>query len=340
MPRWTGIRFYLTFPRCQTSKEVVVARAQEKWGGNLKWIVVCKELHQDGFPHLHVALCFSAKKNFVSPRWADFLADQHGDYEVMQNLRDCLKYVTKDKDFIEIGIVTATVLAKKSSTFAMVEADLRDGAPIPEIEMAHPGFVLRHLRMMEAYRSYRERTEIRTREITWGQVRALAAKDSCPELGQETASADPSNVLIADWLNGNVCVNRSFKQPQLWIWGETNLGKSSLAEWLLRHVRVYFPPLGENFYDEWEEELYDLVVFDEFKAQKKITWMNAFLQGSPFSMAVKGGQRKKLRNLPVIILSNFSPENCYWRAAPESIAPLVARLLVVHVQDFIKIVFS
>ncbi len=321
--RCTAVRFFLTIPQCEVMKEVVVAKAQQEWGNSLLWIVVGRELHQDGQPHLHVALCFGAKKNFTNPLWADFLTGKHGNYQTMRNMRKCLEYVTKDKDFLEVGIVVATVLAKQSSKSAMIEAALQEGKTIAEVRESYPGYVLRNLKMMEYYMDWMQRMSIRSKEVCWDPVHA--------------ADAVASNVLIAEWLNANILRERTFKQPQLWIWGGPNLGKSSLAEWLAQQLRVYFLPLDEGYYDMWDDEAYDLVVIDEYKAQKKMTWLNQFLQGSTMSVAVKGSQRMKKRNLPILILSNFTPTGCYWRAPAESLAPLMTRLTVVEVTEFIKI---
>lgn len=54
-------------------------------------------------------------------------------------------------------------------------------------------------------------------------------------------------------------------------------------------------------------------------------------------IAVKGGQKMKLTNIPVIILSNFSISGCYSKCEYNAIEPLMVRFTVVEVVEFIKL---
>ena len=64
-------------------------------------------------------------------------------------------------------------------------------------------------------------------------------------------------------------------------------------------------------YDGYEDGCYDLVVMDEFKSHKKIQFLNAWCDGQPLPLRQKGCQSVKNDNLPLIVCSNFSIENCY-----------------------------
>ena len=93
--------------------------------------------------------------------------------------------------------------------------------------------------------------------------------------------------------------------------------------------------MEEEFYDQYSDD-YDLVVMDEFKGQKKITFLNEFLQGSTMSIRKKGSQGIKQKNLPVIILSNLTLETCYRKANEDGrLDSLRARLEIVEVDSFI-----
>ena len=71
---------------------------------------------------------------------------------------------------------------------------------------------------------------------------------------------------IATWLNLNLFKPREFKQPQLYLYGPKNVGKTTLVEWLGNFATVYSMPTSEDFYDSYNEEFHDLVVMDEFRA--------------------------------------------------------------------------
>jgi len=144
-----------------------------------------------------------------------------------------------------------------------------------------------------------------------------------------------ANLQIATWISLNIRQPRKFKAPQLFIHGPPNLGKTSLVEWLEKSLSVYHMPINEEFYDHYSDD-YDLVVIDEFKHQFKIQWLNQFLQGSPMTIRKKGSQTMKYKNLPVVILSNFSLAQCYpVAAATDKLDSLKTRLEIVEVESFI-----
>lgn len=97
-------------------------------------------------------------------------------------------------------------------------------------------------------------------------------------------------------------------------------------------------PLGEDFYDTYTDDAYDIIVADEYKCQKTITWLNAFVQGGlPLNMRIKGGQIMKYKNLPVIIASNHSIVEGYSKANYISVDALKTRFTEIEVVNIIDI---
>lgn len=88
--------------------------------------------------------------------------------------------------------------------------------------------------------------------------------------------------------------------------------------------------MEENFFDLFDEEVHRLVVFDEFKGQHPLTFMNAFLQGDTMSIRKKGSQYLKAKNLPTIILSNYSPREAYSKVTDEKLDTFLVRVEVVE----------
>jgi len=120
----------------------------------------------------------------------------------------------------------------------------------------------------------------------------------------------PWDTQIVEWLNLNLLQVRAFSQKQLWIWGPTSHGKTTLKNDLEQCLRIYTVP-NEDFYDEYKDSLYDVIIFDEFVGDKKITWMNNLCDGSTISLRQKGHQIMKRDKKPVIVLSNRSIRQCY-----------------------------
>ncbi len=108
----------------------------------------------------------------------------------------------------------------------------------------------------------------------------------------------------------------------------------------MKWFRVYVVPLDTHNLDDYEDSEYDLIVFDEYKGQKSITWMNGFVQGSPFPVYRRYNSTIKTKNLPIIVLSNYSIEEAYSKVNmfhPERLDTVRTRFQVEHVVSFINI---
>ncbi len=104
--------------------------------------------------------------------------------------------------------------------------------------------------------------------------------------------------------------------------------------------RIYWVPLDTAHLDDYCDEDYDIVVFDEFKGQKSITFMNSFIQGTPYLVYRRYRSYLKTKNLPVIVLSNYSIDEAYSKVHmfnPERLIPLKKRFKCINVKKFINI---
>ena len=63
---------------------------------------------------------------------------------------------------------------------------------------------------------------------------------------------------------------------------------------------------------------------DEFKGQKTIQFLNQFVEGVNMTLRVKGGQKMKRTNPPVIICSNASLDSIYHKKAESNSVYLAA----------------
>nr|WER78639.1 C1 [Tomato yellow leaf curl virus] len=113
MPRLFNIyakNYFLTYPKCSLSKEEALSQLKNlETPTNKKYIKVCKELHDNGEPHLHVLILFEGKYQcnnqrivyLVSPnRSAHF----HPNIQAAKSSTDVKTYVEKDGDFIDFGV--------------------------------------------------------------------------------------------------------------------------------------------------------------------------------------------------------------------------------------------
>lgn len=325
---------FCTWAQNTTSKDTVLQRALEFFGARMRFAVIAEEAHANGDPHLHALFALNQRYLSRNPKDLDSLAGKHGDYRAARSLSKVMKYVTKsDPNPISHGVNVEEFLRSSSqgkSTFAAIAKDCMDGRTLIQINELYPGMVLQHKRKIEEYLTWYsvQKRRLETQQLQWTSV---------------SASSGTAAARIATWLNQNIRTTREFKQPQLWIFGPPNTGKTTLLNGLRQRLNIFDVPIDEDFYDEFYDNMYDLAVIDEFKGQKKIQWLNRFLDGSHMTIRVKGSQRLKTQNIPVIICSNFEPSQCFHNVAQnqneDRLAPLYARIEVVQVfePEFITI---
>jgi len=323
-------RLFLTFPQCATTRETAKQRIEESalFKDKIEWLIIAQEQHQDGNLHLHIGISLKDKLTFCRADFADFIGGQHGNYQAMRNMKKCVAYITKtDSSFIAQGVSVEAILQKQKSTDTWdIAMAIKAGASLDQIDKDFPDQVLRNKRKLEDYISYQSVKRMKADLLPW--------KD------HDLPLLDWNAMKIWTWINKNIKKTREFKQTQLYIYGEKNLGKTSLIHYLEKYLMIYWIPSDEDFYDFYTDEDYDLAVIDEFRGGKTIQWLNKWLQGGAMPLRKKGSQYLKRSNLPTIILSNYSLEECYPNIAlkaPEKIDLLRIRLEEVNVTEFIYI---
>lgn len=313
---------FLTYPQCNTHKEVALQRIIEHW--NVDWACVAAELHSDGEPHLHAAVCLKEKLTTRDASFADFVADQHGNYQAARSKKNVLKYITKaDQQPACYGIDPSAALEGSdgrngiNSNAGRIAALVQEGKTLEEIHEEMPGYFVTNLNKVQCYFAWRSVLGKRGRSEPW--FGTITAHGTCPGAWD-----------ISGWLNRNIRQPRRFKQRQLYLHGPPDVGKTHLLDQLRAKLHCYELPKGEEFYDMWEDDCYDLVICDEFRADKTITFLNEFLQGTTMVIRKKGSQALKTHNIPVIIISNYHPRDIYTKVPPVALQALETRLHIVE----------
>ena len=103
------------------------------------------------------------------------------------------------------------------------------------------------------------------------------------------------------------------KRRHLWIWGSSNTGKTTLLRNQMKEKGYdnFFQIPSNNDWVGYNDQYY--LYFDEYKGQLTIQELNKICDGGA-KMNVKGGSVMLRYDVQVIILSNFSIEECYNRA--------------------------
>lgn len=108
--RLSGKNLFLTYPRCELDKKVAAEHLLANFG--VEYLIACRELHDDGFPHLHILM--TMKKKFESQVNTVFdILGYHGNYQIARNSDDVREYIMKsDSHPFEHGIYTGNAQSR------------------------------------------------------------------------------------------------------------------------------------------------------------------------------------------------------------------------------------
>lgn len=205
---------------------------------------------------------------------------------------------------------------QKQSKASKIASDILSGASTRSILEMDPGYYLQHKRKIEEFYSLVSVYRTKSSKKEWVPI--------------NYTGTDYSTKEIVEWLNSNIKCTRSFRQKQLYVSGPKQCYKSTLVLLLQKFLMIYDIPKGEDFYDLYEDGLYDLAIMDEFKAHKTLQWLNEWLQGGTMNIRQKGKQYVKTNNLPVLILSNYTLQECYSKKDSYALEPTESRLTQIH----------
>jgi hypothetical protein len=319
-------------------------KIEEYFGTNLEKGVVSQEKHQDGNFHLHAAICLHRALNSRDPRLFDPLVDppKHPNIQgrFTGGILKAFDYVMKEGNFLPLNEKSFDLKEflklskeKKNSRASLIVKEFDDLPPDVVMEN-NKDFMLLHGKQMQAYVAWRQERE-RLSKFAKAQTQKVFV---VPAPGFYTSW----NNEIASWLTTNLRQKRKHRQKQLWIQGPPGIGKTSLMMMLeeIYTLSVYHWPKDERWWDLYGDGQYDLILLDEFRSQKMITELNPILSGDPISLSRRGvAPIVKRDNLPVIIMSNYSPEECFPHANEHGkLEPLLDRIKIVKCEGDIRIV--
>lgn len=324
--RLQGTTFLLTWPRNTTPMETCLERL--KTLPNFQWAVVSTEKHQDGYPHLHAVVRLTKRLMTRKSNYFDFPCQAHGNYQSSRSAQASVQYVVKYGQYVSSGLCVEDFTNPKQKTSTSIAMKISTGASLDKINEVDPGFYLMNKRKVDEYYSWMENKRSCQR-VPWIPFTLETISRSCS-----------STCQIMEWCNLNLNKDRPYGAKDIYIYGKTQLGKTSLLLYLEKFFRIYW--LGsEDFYCLYNDTDFDIVVLDEFRATKTIQFLNSFCQAAPFPLKRKGLPTfVKKKHLPTILVSNYSLEECYHEALsknPQVLDPLYRRLDIVYCQEPINI---
>jgi len=149
--RLSGKNLFLTYPRCELERKDLADLLMSKV--SVDYMIVCRELHEDGFPHLHALLTLKKKLNTTSNVYFD-VADYHGNYQVARATDDVREYIMKyDQHPYEYGLYTGNNQSRVQKRAAENKAIL--SKPLNELIDEGVVHISQYKQYKEAINSYR-----------------------------------------------------------------------------------------------------------------------------------------------------------------------------------------
>jgi hypothetical protein len=262
------------------------------------------------------------------------LTGQQGNYQAAKHFGQWLKYCLKfDQEPAAYGVDCSQFLidhallssqrTKTNGGYIQVMQTIKaTGGCAETVRREHPDMWLRHrTTIMSECQDERIRVRL-SKRVSWPS-----------ELPPAPTGATLAYRRIRHWLQANILKPRAHKQKQLWIWGPTNCGKTSLRKHLQKYLRTYEITVGTQYFDGYYD--CDLIWAEEYKGGLPLTVLNAIAEGASTSLLQKyKPPLEKATNPAMIIFSNYSPEVCYEKALTEGradIRPTLERFIVVEV---------
>lgn len=333
--RMRGSKFFLTYPQCGNSKEEVAQRLAELFGSALAGYVVAEERHESGDAHLHVYIALEESREIKDAAYFDSIVHppKHGNYQVARSPQSVIEYCAKEGCYVAQNVDIRTKSRKRKER-TVSEAYFRDviveNMSKDEADFRYGQYRLLHGRALDAEVEHQLRLRAK-------RFRATQSQQKVAVIAGNGLSA---NEDIAEWLNANIRpeLPRDLRQAQLWIVTKPGAGKTTFKDtvlpWLYPGLSTYQLPYDGDWFDAYEDGCYDLIIADEYRAQMKIQTMNQLADGSTISLRRRGQPPVIKRDrLPMIVLSNYTPDKAYRKLAErgeESLKALKERFLVVE----------
>lgn len=286
---------------------------------DLKTLAIGISPNEDNLQTVCIFFYFKKKRNIVKTRkYFSFILDH-----------PCEAYTSTNKT-IEINKILTMVNTrcwgdvglKTKVEAAFIEGELSKGrtpAMFLDIEDSSLRHMLYHSpTKIEKYSKYKQLYNhikyLREKPRILFDIQKIKELGMSPELNY-TAEALHKLVCILEFLNKHAFPsNRHYKSKTLHLWSnKPGMGKTSLINFLKRFSPSYRWP-DDNWFDHYENDLYQWILWDEFRLTGQNTeFLKRLFAGDEMRLPVKGSHAYKKDNPLVVLTSNFSLQTHVWR---------------------------
>nr|UOL66052.1 replication-associated protein [Squash leaf curl China virus]UOL66060.1 replication-associated protein [Squash leaf curl China virus] len=298
--------YFLTYPKCSITKEEALSQLQTlETPTSKKFIKVCRELHEDGYPHIHVLIQFEGKFQCKNSRFFDLVSPSrsthfHPNIQGAKSASDVKQYIDKDGDVLEWGVFQIDGRSARGGQQTANDAYAK------AINTGNKDDALKVLKEL-APKDY----VLQFHNLTANLDRIFPPQAEVYVSPYSVSSFDRVPQELVDWVSGNVgCSAARPNRPiGIVLEGDSRTGKTAWARslgphnYLCGHLdlspRVYNNDAWYNVIDDVDPHY--LKHFKEFMGAQR-DWQSNTKYGRP--VMIKGG-------IPTIFLCNKGPNSSY-----------------------------
>nr|UOL65980.1 replication-associated protein [Tomato leaf curl New Delhi virus] len=298
--------YFLTYPKCSLTKEETLSQLQTlETPTAKKFIKICRELHEDGSPHIHVLIQFEGKFVCTNNRFFDLVsptrsAHFHPNIQGAKSSSDVKSYIDKDGDVLEWGVFQIDGRSarggQQTANDACAEA-INSGSKEAALSIIREKLPKDYIFQFHNLNANLDRIFQPPSEV-YASPFSISSFDRVPQ-------------KLVDWVSSNVvcAAARPFRPISIVIEGDSRTGKTMWARCLGPHnylcghldlsPKVYSNDAWYNVIDDVDPHY--LKHFKEFMGAQR-DWQSNTKYGKP--VMIKGG-------IPTIFLCNKGPNSSY-----------------------------
>jgi len=331
-------RIALTYPHCGINIQLICDELRSLCSDYMPDLIIVAEEQTPGNPHRHAYIRLGKPLATTDQRFFDVQSPSgqiyHPNIQAVKDETKWEKYICKCNNYTcypgwyvpDWNAIDKAKEQKKSTKSDLVSQRILKGESPDDLMQDHPGFFLMHGQQIQRFANVvQQATETKALRLRFKHLACFVG------------DGHMENQRIAGWFNDHVIRKHEFRAKNLWVWGPTQIGKTTLAEQLRDNgVNTYVVDYSTHFYDGISNDT-QLVVYDEFKAQRTITELNKLSDGSRCRLDIKGGSFQLQRPLPVLVLSNFSIDQVYPHVEKNWLDTLKSRFFEIECKQHITI---
>lgn len=281
--------WFLTYPRFDIGLDdawAEMVKLEPVPGAKVDKLLVARELHEDGMPHLHVYVTFKDRIRTNNMRAFDVLG-KHPNVQTAKSPKHVIKYCLKDGNYkanfevkIKASVKKMLIEAKKNATTKEEFLDM--------VIEEHAEFCFKHWNNFTG--------------VVKHVFKGCRPYDPRRNLDDFAYIPEP----VVSWMQDLAKHNRGERDMRaLWIWGPSRLGKTELACSIGKHCYMQGVWNIKNISDTASYAVFDDFAWSSLAylmrqlcgAQKNVTFTGKYAAPTTFTWG-----------LPAIFLSNRLPE--------------------------------